>query len=97
MVNGMPLWLSTILLGLGTVFVGLYLLILLTKLMSLAFLKAEGKARKVKKQPQKAQLHTGPEAENHGAFVAAVSAAIAQSMGVPVSGLRICSIRKIEN
>lgn len=95
--NGMPLWLSTSLLGLGTVFVGLILLILLTRLMSMFFVGKGKRPKQAVKQAETAAVKTGPEAENHGAFVAAVSAAIAQSMGVPVSGLRICSIRKIEN
>ncbi|MBQ2770234.1 MAG: OadG family protein [Clostridia bacterium] len=95
--NGMPLWLSTSLLGLGTVFVGLILLILLTRLMSMFFVGKEKRPKQAVKQAETAAVKTGPEAENHGAFVAAVSTAIAQSMGVPVSGLRICSIRKIEN
>ena len=90
----MPVWLNTTLLGFGTVFVGLICLIFITKLMSAAI-------RGFQKEPQQAQapVKAAPAAveagiPNRGAFVAAVSAAIATELGTEITGLRILSIKK---
>ena len=87
-------------LGLGTVFVGLVSLILITKLMSALVQAAQGKKKDVSKA---ADLPAAPiaapvsprEIPNRPQFVAAISAAIATAMNTDVSGLRIHSIRPL--
>lgn len=89
-------------LGLGTVFAGLFCLIILTKLMSAVLSKS---SKNESKQPSTA-VQTAPVSAqpapafadatnipNRQQFVAAVSAAIATYMGTDVSGLRIRSIK----
>lgn len=90
--------LSTFGLGFGTVFVGLICLILIIKLMTQIFLKTGSKkVAAVSAQPaaQASVEPTAPEIENRGQFIAAVSAAIATSIGSEVSGLRILSVKKV--
>lgn len=89
--EGMPIWLSTMLLGLGTVFVGLICLIFITKLMSAVC------ARFKKPEPAPAAPAVAvPAIADRGAFCAAVAAAIASTMGAEVEGLRILSIKKVD-
>lgn len=91
-------------LGMGTVFVGLICLIYLTKLLSLV-LSATGKKKLNKGGAASAPVKTeiapaeAPAAvqntsavEDRRRFVAAVSAAIASHLGTDVEGLRIHSI-----
>ncbi|MDO4572326.1 MAG: OadG family protein [Clostridia bacterium] len=89
--EGMPIWLSTTLLGLGTVFVGLICLIYITKLMSAL-------CASFKKEPPPAPVSAPAAAgiADRGAFAAAVSAAIASVMGAEVDGLRIVSVKKVD-
>ena len=90
---GIPVWLSTMLLGLGTVFVGLIVLIYITKLSS-AIIRA------VEKKKAAAVPAAVAEAEaaipNRGTLVAVVSACIAEAMGKDVSGLRIVSLKRVD-
>ena len=79
------LGLSTFGLGFGTVFVGLICLILIIELMSVAFSRVNAKKA------------AAQEIADRGQFIAAVSAAIATSIGSDVSGLRILSVKKINN
>ncbi len=91
--GNLPLWLSTTILGFGTVFVGLIALILIVTLTSLVINSLN---RKKKEEPVKAVPAANEnEIANRQEFVAAVSAAIATVMGKDVSGLRIKSIKKI--
>ncbi|MBR5804554.1 MAG: OadG family protein [Clostridia bacterium] len=86
------MWLSTTILGFGTVFVGLIALILIVTLTSLVINSLNRK----KEEPVKAVPAADEnEIANRQEFVAAVSAAIATVMGKDVSGLRIRSIKKI--
>lgn len=90
--EGMPVWLSTTLLGLGTVFVGLICLIYITKLMSFLCARFSDKpAPAVSAAPAAAR----PEISDRGAFCATVAACIASTMGAEVDGLRIVSIKKV--
>ena len=86
---------EVVLLGFGTVFIGLILLILVIMLMGKIVSSAESK----KKVPEKAAPAAAPVQNdgiaNRQEFVAAVSAAIATVMGTDVSGLRIKSIKKM--
>lgn len=89
--------LSTFGLGFGTVFVGLICLILIIKLMSviLAAKPAKDKPAAPASQQAAAPAAAAPEIENRGQFIAAVSAAIAAAMGTDVTGLRILSVKKV--
>ena len=95
---GMPVWLSTTLLGLGTVFVGLISLIFIIRLMSFLYGLFAGKSASRAPAPASttAPAATSEPIENLQQFVAAVSAAIATVMGTEVSGLRITSIKKVK-
>lgn len=89
--------LSTFGLGFGTVFVGLICLILIIKLMSviLAAKPVKDKSDAPVGQQASAPAAAAPEIENRGQFIAAVSAAIAAAMGTDVTGLRILSVKKV--
>lgn len=95
---GMPVWLSTTLLGLGTVFVGLISLIFIIRLMSFLYGLFAGKSasKAPAPAPTAAPAASAEPIENRQQFVAAVSAAIATVMGTEVSGLRITSIKKVK-
>ncbi len=93
---GMPVWLSTTLLGLGTVFVGLISLIFIIRLMSFLYGLFAGKSASRAPAPTAAPAAAAEPIENRQQFVAAVSAAIATVMGTEVSGLRITSIKKVK-
>ena len=104
--------LFVVLMGLGTVFVGLVCIIVLCSISGAIIQAVEGK--KKSKQPQadvKAPVASAPAAvaapvapartvipcdniPNRGAFVAAVSAALAEELGTDVSSIRIMSIGK---
>lgn len=87
---------QVILMGIGIVFVGLICLIFLCKIMGAFFGKASKKAQEA---PKSAPVSTPAVAqapiENKGELVAAISAAVAESMGTDVSKIRIHSIKKI--
>lgn len=85
---------SVVLLGFGTVFVGLICLIFITKLMSVVIKTFD---KKKTAEPEKAAAPVAPvaaEIADRGAFVAAVASCIATVMGTDVSGLKILSIKK---
>lgn len=82
-------------LGFGTVFVGLICLILIIELMSWVFARFTKKKAAARPEPaEAAQAET--EIADRGAFIAAVSAAIATVMGKDVTGIRILSVKKID-
>ena len=85
-----------LLLGMGTVFFGLFCLIVLTKLMSKAL--GAGKDAPVKAAPAAVAAPVQPatpDAVDRKAFDAAIAAAIATYMGGEPQGLRIRSIKKV--
>lgn len=92
-----------LLLGMGTVFVGLVVLIVLTKIMSALITRFS--ARKLRTRPSgaaEAALTNAPAADepafavvNRPEFIAAVSAAIAACAGLDASGLRIHSVKQL--
>lgn len=93
---------QVIILGFGTVFVGLLCLIAIISLMGkiMAGQNAKAEAKKAAAAPvaeapvQAAQ--TQPEEGDRGSMIAAVSAAIATVMGKDVAGIRIHSVKKID-
>ena len=88
-------WLVS-LLGLGMVFVGLMSLILICTLMGMLF-RALTKSKKKSEEAAPSAPAAAPVTEipDRGAFVAAVSAALAEELGTDVAGLRILSIRRM--
>jgi len=86
--------LLTFLLGLGIVFVGLIALVLIVKIMGMIMEKATAKKPEPAAAPAP-ETKAAPE-PNHGELVAAVSAALATVMGKQVSGIRILSMKKVE-
>lgn len=85
--------------GMGTVFVGLICIIFITKIMSF-FCRGLVKNKPEEKAAPKAPVASAPaavpaEIANKQEFVAAVSAAIAESTGKNIEGLRIVSIKRI--
>ena len=85
-----------LLLGMGTVFFGLFCLIVLTKLMSKVL--GEGKEAAVKVAPAAVAAPvqaSAPDIADRKAFDAAIAAAIATYMGGEPQGLRIRSIKKV--
>lgn len=81
------------LLGMGTVFVGLIMLILLTKLMSAVM--GKGKSAEQDKAAPAAAAAPAAGISDRKAFDAAIAAAIATYMGNEPEGLRIHSIRRV--
>ena len=85
--------LTTVLLGLGTVFAGLIVIILLVMLLRLfAGNKQEAPGAVAPAAPAAPQK---TEIANRQEFVAAVSAVLAEELGTDVSAIRIHSIKKI--
>ncbi len=84
--------------GMGTVFVGLICIVVITKIMSffcknLVKNKPSVSAQKPVIAPASASTPT--QIANKQEFVAAVSAVIAEEMGCSVEGIRIHSIKRI--
>ena len=88
-----PNWM-VIVMGIGTVFVGLICIIILCKIMGLFFSgskKTEQKATEVSAVP----VATNTVVENRQEIIAAVTAACAEEMGKDVSAIRVISFKKI--
>ncbi|MBQ9392956.1 MAG: OadG family protein [Oscillospiraceae bacterium] len=83
--------LFVVLMGVGTVFVGLICLIVLVSLMGWLCRKTE----KTPAAPPAAAPAAADARSNAGEIVAAISAAIAQESGTDVSAIRIVSIKRI--
>lgn len=88
--------------GVGTVFVGLIALIILVKIMA-AIIGVLFPDKRRESAPTQANVAAAgisaepkqPEIADKGAFVAAVSAAIAEELGTDVSHIRIHSIKRL--
>lgn len=80
--------------GIGTVFVGLIVIILLCKLLGLLVGKM-GKEEKADETPATQTNAAAEEIPNREEFVAAVSAALAEYMGEDINSFRIVSIKKV--
>ena len=80
-------------LGMGTVFAGLIMLILLTKLMSVVI--GKGKCAEQAKAAPVAAAAPAAGISDRKAFDAAIAAAIATYMGNEPEGLRIHSIKRV--
>lgn len=85
-----PNWLVVVM-GIGTVFVGLICIIIICKIMSLFFVNKKAKAPEVKAEaPAKPQV-----IENRQEIIAAVTAVIAEEMGKDINALRVVSFKKL--
>ncbi len=85
---------SVVLLGFGTVFIGLILLILITKLTG--FLIGGRKLMSPSAKSEAPASAGDPRsAGDKGAFTAAVAAAISQCLGTDVNGIRILSVKRV--
>ena len=88
--------LKTVLLGVGTVFVGLICLVLIIELTHGII----GLFTKNKAEEKRAELETAPDKSaepeiEHGHLVACIATAVAEELGTDVSAIRIHSIRRI--
>ena len=89
---------KVVIIGVGTVFVGLVCIVLLCKTIGLIF--AAKKTKDETDAPVKSSVSAKPVVEeqpieNRQQIIAAVSAAIAEELGTDVSALRILSFKKI--
>ena len=89
--------LLTFVIGLGIVFIGLVSLVAIVKAMGWIMGKKKPvqpvPMAPVQKEPTRQEVI--PEA-NHGELVAAISAALATVMGKQVNGIRILSMKKVD-
>ena len=87
--------------GMGTVFISLVLLVAITVLLSKICRilsgekKADAPASAVAPAAPAAPVLKDAQIADRGEFVAAVSAAIAEELGTDVSGIRIISIKSL--
>ena len=79
------------LMGMGTVFFGLICIVALCYAMSAVCRRTE--RRKTVPATSAVPAETG----DRGELVAAVSAALAEELGTDISGIRILSLKKLEN
>ena len=82
------------LMGMGTVFFGLICIVALCCLMSAVCRRTE-RRRAAPAAP--AAPAVPAETGDRGELVAAVSAALAEELGTDISGIRILSLKKLEN
>lgn len=82
-----------VVMGVGVVFLGLVLIIMICKIMGLFFAKTTTKSS----EPvfSKAPVATAAPIENRQEIIAAVTAACAEDMGKDVSALRVISFKKL--
>lgn len=86
-----PDWMVVVM-GVGVVFVGLVLIILICKIMGLFFVKA---AKTESKPSAVVPAATSAPIENRQEIIAAVTAACAEEMGKDISALRVISFKKL--
>lgn len=79
------------LMGMGTVFFGLICIVALCYLMSAVCRGIE------RKKPAPAAPAVPAGTSDRGELVAAISAALAEELGTDISGIRILSLKKLEN
>ncbi len=93
--ENIPNWLVVVM-GIGTVFVGLICIIIICKIMSLFFVKRGDKqADAAPAKAVKANAVQNAVIENRQEIIAAVTAAAAEEIGADVSAIRVISFKKI--
>ena len=84
-----------VVLGIGTVFIGLICIVLLCKIIGLLC----GSAKKADNAPAVSVANAAPAVnqpiQNRQEIIAAVSAALAEELGTDVSAIRILSFKKL--
>ena len=91
----LPNWFVCVM-GIGTVFISLIVLILVCILLGALCRGSEKSKRSASvNQPAAPAPAADVSIENRGEFVAAVSAAVAEELGTDVTGIRILSIKKL--
>lgn len=88
--NGMA-----VVIGVGTVFVGLIVIVLICKVMGALCSLTQKKAVANIPASSVAAQAASPVITNRGELAAAISAAVAEELGTDVSGIRIVSIKKV--
>lgn len=88
-----PAWMVVVM-GIGVVFVGLVLIILICKVMGLFFANTAKKESKPEAAPAPAAT-TNATIENRQEIIAAVTAVVAEEMGKDISALRVISFKKL--
>ena len=90
--NATPDWMVVVM-GVGVVFVGLILIILICKIMSLFF----ARTTKTESKPETVVTPSTTSApiENRQEIIAAVTAVCAEEMGKDISALRVISFKKL--
>ena len=78
-----------VLMGIGTVFVGLISIIIVCSIMSALVRLSEKKGKKAK------QIEDNGEIPDREKLVVAISAAIAEELGEDVGAIRILSLKKV--
>ena len=94
-----PSW-FVIVMGIGTVFLGLICIILLCKILGAVctLIEKKGEAAPAAKAPTAQPAQAAPKAQDPGKrqeIIAAIGVAIAEECGVDVNAIRITSIKKI--
>ncbi len=85
------------LMGMGTVMIGLFCIILLCSLMSAVVRKFSGSGDKGTPETKETAPPSAPSViPNRGELVAAISAAVAEELGEDVGAIRILSLKKID-
>ena len=88
----LPAW-FVVVMGMSTVFVGLFLIILFCKLLSFAFVKKTDKADPKEKKKETAD---GIPPEKREILRAAAAVAIAEDCGKDPAGIRIKSFKQVK-
>ncbi len=84
-----------VVLGIGTVFIGLISLILLCKIVGLLCAEKQKEAEPTVSAPVATLSAVEKPIENRQEIIAAVSAVIAEELGTDISALRILSFKKL--
>lgn len=86
---------TTVLLGIGTVFVGLICIIILCTIMGVIMQKVTGKNQEAPAAAAAPAVPAAPAIPNRGELVAAIACAAAEELGADVSAIRIVSLKKL--
>ena len=84
--------LKVVVMGLGVVFAGLIMIIIICELMTVVGRIAEKTAERI---GEKAAAQRIADEKPDGAVAAAIGAAIAEETGTDVSGIKIVSVKKV--
>lgn len=87
--------LFVVLMGLGTVFAGLFGIVIICSIMGMILRRDKNAPAQPAPLTENAAPAGGTDIPNRGEFIAAVSAAIAEDMGTDVGAIRILSVKKL--